>query len=69
MFSSFLNLRFADIAKRYREWKATGAEFLAEPWDKHGWAMRCYMRDPDGYIIEMGQYSQASIERFHEFNR
>jgi len=27
------------------------------------------MRDPDGYLIEVGQYSQASIERFKEFNR
>ena len=68
-FSSFLNLRVADIAKCYREWKAKGAEFLTEPLDNHGWELRCYMRDPDGYIIEVGQYSRASIERFHEFNR
>jgi predicted enzyme related to lactoylglutathione lyase len=67
--SSFLNLRVADIAKCYREWKARGAEFLTEPIDNHGWEMRCYLRDPDGYIIEVGQYSQASIDRFHEFHR
>jgi hypothetical protein len=46
-----------------------GAGFLTEPLDNHGWELRCYMRDPDGYIIEVGQYSRASIERFHEFNR
>ena len=69
MVSSFLNLRVADIGKCYREWKAKGAEFLTEPLDNHGWELRCYMRDPDGYLIEVGQYSAASIERFREFNR
>jgi catechol 2,3-dioxygenase-like lactoylglutathione lyase family enzyme len=67
--SSFLNLRVADIWKCYREWKAKGAEFLTEPLDNHGHELRCYMRDPDGYLIEVGQYSQAAIERFREFNR
>jgi len=67
--SSFLNLRVADIWKCYREWKAKGAEFLTEPLDNHGWELRCYLRDPDGYLIEVGQYSAASIERFRAFNR
>jgi predicted enzyme related to lactoylglutathione lyase len=65
----FLNLRVADIWKCYREWKANGAEFLTEPLDNRGWELRCYMRDPDGYIIEVGQYSQTAIEHFREFNR
>jgi predicted enzyme related to lactoylglutathione lyase len=68
-FSSFLSPRVDDIAKCYREWKAAGAEFLAEPWDNQGWERRCYMRDPDGYMIEVGQHTQASMERFREFNR
>jgi Glyoxalase/Bleomycin resistance protein/Dioxygenase superfamily len=42
---------------------------LTESLDNHGWEMRCYMRDPDGYLIEVGRYSHASIERFQEFNR
>jgi len=25
------------------------------------------MRDPDGYIIEVGQYTPASIERFTQY--
>jgi catechol 2,3-dioxygenase-like lactoylglutathione lyase family enzyme len=66
--SNFLNLRVADIWKCYRDWKAK-AEFLTEPLDNHGWESRCYMRDPDGYLIEVGQYSQATIERFREFDR
>jgi catechol 2,3-dioxygenase-like lactoylglutathione lyase family enzyme len=67
--SSFLNLRVADIWKCYREWGGKGAEFLTEPLDNHGHELRCYMRDPDDYLIEVGQYSQAAIERFRQFNR
>lgn len=67
--SSFLNLRVADIWKCNREWGAKGAEFLTEPLDNHGHELRCYMRDPDGYLIEVGQYSQAAIERFRQFSR
>jgi catechol 2,3-dioxygenase-like lactoylglutathione lyase family enzyme len=65
--SSFLNLRVADIRACYREWSAKGAHFLTEPLDNHGREWRCYMRDPDGYIIEVGQYTQASIENFEKF--
>jgi len=52
--SSFLNIRVADIRALYEEWRRKGAEFLTEPKD-HGVEIRCYMRDPDDYIIEVGQ--------------
>src|SRR5215831_10914469 len=52
--SSFLNIRVADIRALYKEWRSRGAEFLTEPKD-HGREIRCYMRDPDGYLIEVGQ--------------
>jgi predicted enzyme related to lactoylglutathione lyase len=52
--SSFLNIRVADIWACYEQWRRKGAEFLTEPKD-HGSEIRCYMRDPDGYIIEVGQ--------------
>jgi catechol 2,3-dioxygenase-like lactoylglutathione lyase family enzyme len=52
--SSFLNLRVADIDACYREWKAKGADFVTEPIDRVA-EVRCYMRDPDGYLIEVGQ--------------
>ncbi len=52
--SSFLNLRVADIEACYREWSEKGAEFVTEPIDR-GPEVRCYMRDPDGYLIEVGQ--------------
>ena len=52
--SIFLNLRVADIQACYEEWKAKGAEFLTPPIDREA-EIRCYMRDPDGYLIEVGQ--------------
>jgi catechol 2,3-dioxygenase-like lactoylglutathione lyase family enzyme len=52
--STFLNLRVADIQACYRDWKARGAEFLTEPIDR-GAEVRCFMRDPDGFLIEVGQ--------------
>jgi len=52
--TSALNIRVADVNAVYREWKAGGAEFLTEPKD-HGSEIRCYMRDPDGHLIEVGQ--------------
>ena len=61
---SFLNIRVADIHARYAEWKAKGAEFLTEPLDNHGLELRCYMRDPDGFIIEVGQASQKMLDMF-----
>jgi catechol 2,3-dioxygenase-like lactoylglutathione lyase family enzyme len=52
--SAFLNIRVADIQARYEEWGAKGAEFLTPPQDR-GAEIRCYMRDPDGHLIEVGQ--------------
>jgi len=53
-FSSFMNIRVADIHACYEIWKSRGAKFITEPKDKYG-EIRCYIRDPDGYIIEVGQ--------------
>jgi catechol 2,3-dioxygenase-like lactoylglutathione lyase family enzyme len=52
--SSFLNLRVADIHTLYSEWKARGAEFLTPPIERET-EIRCYIRDPDGHLIEVGQ--------------
>ena len=65
--NSFLNLRVADIWACYAQWKARGARFLTEPLDNHGHEWRCYMRDPDGYLIEGGQYSESAIKNFELF--
>jgi catechol 2,3-dioxygenase-like lactoylglutathione lyase family enzyme len=52
--SSFLNIRVADIAAVYGEWSSRGAEFLTPP-KQHATEIRCYIRDPDGHLIEVGQ--------------
>jgi catechol 2,3-dioxygenase-like lactoylglutathione lyase family enzyme len=52
--SSFLNIRVADIQAVYDEWRSRGAEFLTPPMDR-GAEIRCYLRDPDGHLIEVGQ--------------
>jgi predicted enzyme related to lactoylglutathione lyase len=57
--SSFMNLRVSDIATYYKLWRSKGAMFITEPKEKYG-ETRCYIRDPDGYIIEVGQ-SNAGV--------
>jgi catechol 2,3-dioxygenase-like lactoylglutathione lyase family enzyme len=52
--SSFLNIRVADIHTVYDQWSARGARFLTPP-KQHPTELRCYIRDPDGYLIEVGQ--------------
>ena len=52
--SSFMNLRVADIQGCYERWRAKGAEFVTPPIDRRA-EIRCYLRDPDGYMIEVGQ--------------
>ena len=52
--STFMNVRVADIQACYEEWRSKGAELLTAPIDR-GAEIRCYMRDPDGYLIEVGQ--------------
>jgi catechol 2,3-dioxygenase-like lactoylglutathione lyase family enzyme len=52
--SSFMNIRVADIQACYALWLSRGAEFITAPIERYG-ETRCYIRDPDGYVIEVGQ--------------
>jgi predicted enzyme related to lactoylglutathione lyase len=54
MVSSFTIIRVADIQACYELWRNRGAEFITEPKDRFGETC-CYVRDPDGYIIEVGE--------------
>ena len=56
--SMALNIRVADIQAVYHAWRARGAGFLTPPQDRDG-EIRCYLRDPDGYLIEVGQTTRA----------
>jgi lactoylglutathione lyase len=57
--TSFLNLRVSDIQACYKLWRSCGAQFISEP-KKHATEFRCYMRDPDGYLIEVGQTTMTA---------
>ena len=57
--SSFLNIRVANIKEIYDDWSAKGAQFLTPPVD-HGVELRCYLHDPDGHLIEVGQANRGS---------
>ena len=54
--SSFLNIRVTNIEEVYGDWASKDAVFFHSadrPW---GWSqIRCYTRDPDGHLIEVGQ--------------
>ena len=52
--STFLNIRVADAQAFYDERKRRGAEFITKSQDRDA-EIRCYTRDPDGYLIEVGQ--------------
>jgi predicted enzyme related to lactoylglutathione lyase len=52
--SSFMNLPVAAIQACDEQWSSKGAEFVT-PLTDRGPEIRCHMRDPDGYLIEVGQ--------------
>ena len=60
--SIFLNLRVTDIKRYYDLWSSRGAKFITEP-KVHAMELRCYMRDPDGYLIEVGQTTMTASPR------
>lgn len=55
---SFVNIRVKSMDKVYPEWSARGAQFLTPP-KQHQHEIRCYIRDPDGHLIEVGQHRPA----------
>jgi uncharacterized glyoxalase superfamily protein PhnB len=52
--TSFMNIRVANVQASYELWRSRGAEFITEPKEQYG-ETYCYLRDPDGYLIEVGQ--------------
>jgi lactoylglutathione lyase len=59
LLSNFVNLRVADIRRCCEVWSSRGAKFITEP-KVHATEIRCYMRDPDGYLIEVGQTTMTA---------
>jgi catechol 2,3-dioxygenase-like lactoylglutathione lyase family enzyme len=52
--SHAMTLRVADCQAAYEALRSRGAMFLAPP---HNWGaeIRCFLRDPDGHLVEISQ--------------
>src|SRR5579862_9096880 len=52
--SHAITLRVADCQAAYEALRARGAEFLTPP---HDWGseIRCFLRDPDGHLVELSE--------------
>ena len=61
-FVSAVNLRVPNLQNVYDLWRARGAEFLTPPIGYEE-GIRCYLRDPDGHLIELAEASQRGIRR------
>ena len=52
--SHAMTLRVADCRAAYEALLERGARFLAPPYDWGG-EIRCFLRDPDGHLVELSQ--------------
>lgn len=58
--TSALNFRVTDIHAVYEKWRKRGAQFLTPP-KEHASEIRCYLRDPDGHLFEVGQAKESEM--------
>jgi catechol 2,3-dioxygenase-like lactoylglutathione lyase family enzyme len=54
--SAEVTIRVPDCEGAYRTLLQRGAAFLTPP-VRHGYETRCFLRDPDGHLFELSQYS------------
>jgi catechol 2,3-dioxygenase-like lactoylglutathione lyase family enzyme len=52
--SHAMTLRVQDCRRSYEALRARGATFLPPPHDWGG-EIRCFLRDPDGHLVELSQ--------------
>jgi catechol 2,3-dioxygenase-like lactoylglutathione lyase family enzyme len=57
--SHAMTLRVADCRAAYAALMARGATFLPPPYDWGG-EIRCFLRDPDGHLVEISQSAMPS---------
>jgi catechol 2,3-dioxygenase-like lactoylglutathione lyase family enzyme len=58
--SHAMTVRVADCRALYAALAARGAVFLAPPHDWGG-EIRCFLRDPDGHLVELSQATTAAV--------
>jgi catechol 2,3-dioxygenase-like lactoylglutathione lyase family enzyme len=56
--SHAITLRVADCQAAYEALRSRGAVFLTPPYD-WGSEIRCFLRDPDGHLVEISQSNGA----------
>ncbi|MDR0345339.1 MAG: VOC family protein [Nocardiopsaceae bacterium] len=56
--SHAMTVRVADCQAAYEALRSRGASFLTPPHDWGG-EIRCYLRDPDGHLVELSQSKLA----------
>ncbi len=49
------SIKVADCLASFEILKARGAEFITPPVDRGGYEIRCFLRDPDGHLIELSE--------------
>jgi catechol 2,3-dioxygenase-like lactoylglutathione lyase family enzyme len=54
--SAEVTIRVPDCAGAYETLRARGATFLTPP-VRTGYETRCFLRDPDGHLFELSEYS------------
>jgi catechol 2,3-dioxygenase-like lactoylglutathione lyase family enzyme len=59
--SHAMTVRVADCQATYEELLARGAAFLTPPYDWGG-EIRCFLRDPDGHLVELSQAVPGAAE-------
>jgi catechol 2,3-dioxygenase-like lactoylglutathione lyase family enzyme len=52
--SHSMTIRVPDCQEAYQVLGSRGAEFLTPPYDRGG-EIRCFLRDPDGHLLEISQ--------------
>jgi catechol 2,3-dioxygenase-like lactoylglutathione lyase family enzyme len=57
--SHAMTLRVDDCAAAYGALKERGATFLTPPYD-WGAEVRCFLRDPDGHLIELSEVKETA---------
>jgi len=57
--SAELILRVTDTRAVHQALAGRGVQFFTDPVD-FGWEIRCYLRDPDGHLIELTQPSSGA---------
>ncbi|MGN6790839.1 MAG: VOC family protein [Streptosporangiaceae bacterium] len=59
--SHAMTVRVADCKAAYEELLARGVPFLTPPHDWDG-EIRCFLRDPDGHLVELSQLVQGAAD-------